>query len=91
MEWVIRVARRNNWLCYHTHDSRKQEWGTDPGFPDLVLARNGRVLFVELKTTRGRITREQNWWLSNLTDGNFSTGSFVWRPTDEKEVEETLA
>jgi hypothetical protein len=90
--WVISTARRNSWLVHHVHDSRKEEWGTDAGFPDLVLARGGRVLFVELKTNRGRpSTAQLKWWseLPNESDGDQQL--YVWRPTDEAEIEKVLA
>ena len=35
---------------------------TANGFPDLVLARDGEVLFLELKTETGRLTTEQAGW-----------------------------
>ena len=33
-----------------------------PGFPDYVFARNGQVLFRELKTQHGRVTIGQRNW-----------------------------
>src|SRR5262245_16025821 len=68
---VIRAARTLGWLVYHTFDSRRSE----PGFPDLVMVRDGRLLFVELKgerlTPKGKVTvgrpsREQQTWLDEL-------------------------
>ena len=47
------------------------------GFPDMVLAKPGRVLFVELKSATGRVSPRQLDWLEALMpDG------FVWRPAD---------
>lgn len=40
---------------YHTHDSRRSE----PGFPDVVAWLPGRVVVVECKAERGRLTLEQ--------------------------------
>jgi hypothetical protein len=54
-----------------------------PGFPDLVLARDGEVLFRELKTDRGRLTEAQRHSLEVL-------GGEVWRPNDWSEVEATI-
>ena len=34
---VLQIANMYGWLAYHTHDSRRSA----PGFPDLVLVRNG--------------------------------------------------
>jgi hypothetical protein len=37
---IMDLARYNGWRVYHTHDSRRSE----PGFPDLVIARVRRVI-----------------------------------------------
>lgn len=56
------------------------------GFPDLVAVRPerpgraGRVLFVELKTDTGRLTKEQKDWGADLSDAGAET--YVWRPRD---------
>lgn len=52
---AIQLATALGWTTYHTHDSRRSQ----PGFPDLVLARPPQLMFRELKTTRGRLTPEQ--------------------------------
>jgi hypothetical protein len=36
------------------------------GFPDLVLAGRGRLLFLELKSARGRVSVDQAEWLRVL-------------------------
>jgi len=68
LEHLRALARRAGWLCFHTHDSRRSE----PGFPDLVLCRPpnahgpGRLLFLECKSSTGKLTAEQATWLSVL-------------------------
>lgn len=59
---VVRLATDRGWRVYHTHDSRR----SDPGFPDLVLVRPPRVLFVELKAGRRRLSDDQVAWLELL-------------------------
>ena len=79
-EIVLRVARANSWLCYHTYDSRRSE----PGFPDLCMVHplHGLV-FVELKTTKGTITDPQWNWLTKLYAHSLVG---VWRPAMMSEL-----
>lgn len=63
-EWqsqVIKLAKTLGWRTYHTFDSRR----STHGFPDLVLVRD-RVIYLELKREKGRLTDEQKDWLQHL-------------------------
>ena len=73
---VMELARLHNWLCYHTFDSRRSQ----AGFPDLVMVRSGRLLFVELKSATGLMRPEQRLWRERLvkTDAEY----YEWRPHD---------
>jgi hypothetical protein len=77
MEWTVEAARTFDWLAYHTFDSRRSA----RGFPDLVLARERRLIFAELKSARGRLTPEQARWLEVLSGVEIVTPE-VWYPTD---------
>ena len=93
---VIALARLNHWAVYHAYDSRRSE----PGFPDLVLIRDGKLLFAELKTERGRVSAAQKHWLEELltvtratwrygaADGVVSV--YVWRPSQWAQIEAVL-
>jgi hypothetical protein len=60
---ILELASLNAWLIYHTHDSRRSQ----PGFTDLTLSSAPRLLlFVEVKTQRGRIRPGQRVWLDQL-------------------------
>ena len=74
---VIELAQLLGWLCYHTHDSRRSA----PGFPDLVLVheQTGALVFAELKSNSGRVTPEQDRWLTALGRRHIAE---VWRPRD---------
>jgi hypothetical protein len=74
---VVAAAEQLGWRAFHTYDSRRSE----PGFPDLVLVRE-RVVFVELKTERGRVSAEQAAWVAALCEAGAEC--HVWRPGDWK-------
>ncbi|MDI3330677.1 MAG: VRR-NUC domain-containing protein [Micrococcus sp.] len=75
---VEQMATLLGWRWYHTRDSRRSV----KGFPDLVMIHpgQGRILWVELKSERGRLSREQRAWINDLD----ATGAevHVWRPAD---------
>jgi len=76
LDAVRKLAMLTGWVPYHTHDSRRSE----AGFPDLVLVnvRQRRLLFIELKSTRGRVRAQQGIWLGILAAVGAETA--VWRP-----------
>ena len=82
-------AEMMGWLVYHCHDSRR----SPQGFPDLVLVRNPKVVFVELKTQTGRMTAPQRIWRHTLEgvahDGN-TVAYYLWRPSDWEEIAKVL-
>lgn len=73
------------WLRYHTYDSRRSR----AGFPDLVLVRPPRLLFIELKTARGKTSEDQREWAKvlKLIPG---VEYYLWRPADEAYIRELL-
>lgn len=75
---VMKLARLKGWLAYHTHDSRH----SPSGFPDLVLVRDGQIVFVELKTKKGKVSPAQSQWIDALRK---CAETYVWRPVDWKD------
>jgi hypothetical protein len=88
---VIQMAHACGWLVMHTrpvntHRQRTRKDGTvanvwetpiqgDKGFPDLVLARRGVVLHVELKTEAGGFRDGQLEWIAAI-----GATAGTWRP-----------
>lgn len=80
---VIECARLLGWRVAHFRPAETSKGWRTPveadgaGFPDLVMARRGRLLFVELKSEKGKLRPEQVAWLDAL-----NPLAFVWRPAD---------
>jgi len=81
---VVELAGYYRWGYYHTYDSRR----SNPGWPDLVLVRPPEIVYVELKTDKGRLTAHQRAWLAVLEDCGQEV--HVWRPRDLEVVHERL-
>jgi hypothetical protein len=84
---LMDAARLAGWLCVHYRPGKTQRgrWVTpmsgDKGAPDLLLAKDGRVLLAELKTDKGRPTLEQQAWLAEL-----GAHGRLWRPAQWEAV-----
>jgi hypothetical protein len=91
LRWVTDLATLQGWRWVHFRPARTQQgWRTavqgHTGSPDLLLARNGDVLLVELKSNRGRLRPDQQHWLDHL-----GPQGLVWRPRDADQVLARLA
>jgi len=72
---IFDAARKLGWLV-----ARYPTWrptGTVAGFPDLVLLRNGRLIFAELKSEKGEPIPAQQEWLDALRE---VATVYVWKP-----------
>lgn len=96
---VIDCAHALKWTVFHVHDSRREVVRQDgarffvgdkeaAGFPDLVLARE-RVVYAELKSESGRLSKAQLHWLGVLNSAGQET--YVWRPSAWPQIETVLA
>jgi hypothetical protein len=83
-DMVLELSAYGRWRHFHPYDMRR----SDPGWPDLVFARVPEVIFVELKTDRGRLKPEQIAWLDLLTA--CGQECHVWRPRDFEMVKARL-
>ncbi len=86
---VIDLAQRLRYLAHHDRpaQNRRGKWAThiqgNVGFVDLVLARNGFVLFIEFKDEKGKLDDEQIAWGRALGDQSVAQSRYhIWRPSD---------
>ena len=91
---IVDAAQYQGWQVHHTRRSDLGIVQGDPGFPDLVLARLGFVLFLELKADAGRPTTAQTEWINALGASDFGPGrrhvAMVVYPRDLDRVLEML-
>lgn len=81
------IARMYGWsMQYHTYDSRR----SDAGWPDEVFVHPeyGRMIFVEVKSEKGRVSGKQEVWLKALA--SCGAEAVVWRPSDIAEIMDVL-
>lgn len=103
---ILDLCRLFGWRVHHDRPARTEKgWRTaiqgDAGFPDLCMARNGRVIFAELKSERGAVRPGQDEWLAALgyshlgedgqtVDPDRNPEVYLWRPSDLSEIVEIL-
>lgn len=63
---VIPRLHAAGWRVTVTHDSRREHWAADSGWPDVFAVRDGRALALELKHGTNQPTDEQRAWLRDL-------------------------
>lgn len=57
------------WRCHHVRNSKAGITQGTRGLPDLVMAKDGRVVFIELKDERGQLTEDQWEWMLSIEPG----------------------
>ena len=94
---VIELGQLFGWKVAHFRPSRTESgWRTalqgDAGFPDVTLARRGRVIFAELKARNGYLRAEQRAWADALQTPlpDPCVRWYLWRPDDLPEIAEIL-
>jgi hypothetical protein len=78
---IVRLFSENGWLVTHTRSAKGSG-----GSPDLLVIKSNNVLFMELKTDKGRIGENQKDWISQIpiihNKNNYSISGLVVRPKD---------
>lgn len=94
---VITLAMHRGWRVHHGRPARTATgWATamqgHVGFPDLILARAGHIIAVELKREGEDPTADQLTWLVELGFAEYREDRTVavWRPSDWPAIEATL-
>lgn len=91
---VVDLARLLGYRVAHFRPARTEKGWRTPvaadgaGWPDLVLAKAGRLIFAELKSQRGRLSDDQHAWLDALRAAGAE--AYVWRPSQFDDIETTL-
>lgn len=81
---TVRIARANGQVYYATPVQ-----ADGAGWPDLVLAKPGRLLFVEVKSDKGKLSPEQTAW-KVLLEMTGQGEVYTWRPSQWDEIEAVL-
>jgi hypothetical protein len=76
-EHVLAAARKLGFHCYHTYYAVRSQ----PGYPDITLVKNGRLIFVELKRDGKKPRHDQQVWLDALAEVP-GCEVYVWRGRD---------
>jgi hypothetical protein len=91
---VVAFAKARRWHVQHSRTalSKSGRYSTPiqghAGFVDLVLVRDGVLLFVELKKVGAYLSPDQRIWHARLKAA--AADIRIWRPTDWPEIEEVL-
>jgi hypothetical protein len=73
---IVKQAKLLGFMVFHPYDSRR----STPGFPDLTLVKDGRIIFAELKTAKGTVSTYQQEWIDALGQIEGTLQVVVWRP-----------
>ena len=88
---VIRLAMLYGWqVCHFRPAKTARGWRTaiqgHAGAPDIIAARNGRVVGAELKVGNNKPTKEQLLWLHH-----WGQDAYLWYPSDWQQIEDVFS
>ncbi len=88
---IVDAAHLYGYLVFHTRPALSAKGWRTPvqydgvGFPDLVLTNAERIIFAEIKSAKGKLSRQQEMWLQGLERVEAITTRVkvcVWTPAD---------
>ena len=93
---VTTLLKGLGWRYHHVPATAYRKNHIRSGFPDIMAVRDGRLLFIELKREKEKLTIEQAEWMHDLLmvfARNAGARHFVWRPSNllSGEIAEILA
>jgi Holliday junction resolvase len=93
---VATLLKRLGWRYHHVPATAYRKNHIPAGFPDIVAVKGGRLLFIELKREKEKLSIEQAEWMHDLLmvfARNAGARHFVWRPSDllAGRIDEVLA
>ena len=80
----VRTQRRDGSVFYQTPVQADGK-----GFPDLVMVKDKRVIYAELKSEKGVLSVEQKEWLRLLALDK-KREVYCWRPSEIWDIQEIL-
>ena len=74
-----------HWRWFHLADWSNRSYSPRTtsyaaGFPDIFAVRNGEIIWMELKSAKGSLTKEQKEWVADLRQAGQEV--HVLRPDD---------
>lgn len=92
---VIDMAHLFGWRVAHFRPAmtKRGRWVTPvqadgAGFPDLIMVRDDEVIVAELKSAKGKLTKDQKLWLEAFSNAGIS--AFTLFPSDLDMIEKFL-
>jgi hypothetical protein len=91
LDAILDLAGYRHWLTFHPMPAYRRDgrivtpFRGDRGYPDLTLARGGRVIHAELKDRGGRYGPGQEEWRDAIGDSHR-----LWRPASLDEIAREL-
>lgn len=100
MDQVANYAKLRGWKVAHFRPARTAKGYRTPcqydaaGFPDLVMVRDGFLIFAELKRNSHDLEDKQRSWIKAMNEVMEACGStvevYVWTPEDWPIIEVVL-